>query len=45
VKWCAKEKLKKRKPRSIDTLQEFDGLTNQNKSPDHVLVVAKELPK
>jgi hypothetical protein len=45
VKWCAKEELKRRKPRSIDTLQEFDGLANQNKSLDHVLVVAKELPK
>jgi hypothetical protein len=30
---------------SIDTLQEFDGLANRNKSPNHVLVATKELPK
>ncbi len=45
VKWFAEEELKRKKLRSIDTLHEFDGLANQNKSLDHVLVVAKELPK
>ncbi len=45
VKWCVEEEFKRRKLRSIDTLQEFDGLANQNKFPDHVLVATKELPK
>jgi hypothetical protein len=45
VKWCAEEEFIRGKPRSVDTLQELDGLANQNNSPDQVHVVAKELPK